>query len=109
MEIIQVNNPKELKAFIDLPYSLYKNDPVWVAPLRSEQAGQYVPEKNPMLNHCTYALFLAQKDGKIVGRISAFIDHLAVDHWKQPVGLFGSFESINDAEVAKGQIGRAHV
>ena len=107
MEIIQVNNPKELKAFIDLPYSLYKNDPVWVAPLRSEQAGQYVPEKNPMLNHCTYALFLAQKDGKIVGRISAFIDHLAVDHWKQPVGLFGSFESINDAEVAKGLLDAA--
>jgi len=107
MEIIQVNTPQELKAFINLPYSLYKDDEVWVAPLRSEQAGQYVPEKNPMLNHCTYSLFLAKKDGRVVGRISAFIDHLAVEHWKEQIGLFGSFESINDPEVANGLLNAA--
>ncbi len=101
MEIIQVATPQELKAFIELPYQLYHDDPIWVAPLRSEQAAQFMPEKNPMLNHCTYALFLAKKDGKVVGRISAFLDHLALDHWKQPVGLFGSFESIQDPEVAR--------
>lgn len=102
MDIIQVATPQELKAFINLPYELYRNDPVWVAPLRSEQRAQFVPEKNPMLNHCTYTLFLAIKDGKTVGRISAFVDRLAVEHWKQPIGLFGSFECINDTEVANG-------
>jgi hypothetical protein len=85
-------------AFINFPYQLYQKDPIWVAPLRSEQTGQYVPEKNPMLNHCTYQLFLAIKDGKVAGRISAFIDHLAVEHWKQPIGLFGSFECIEDVK-----------
>ena len=102
MEIIQVSTKQELKAFINFPYDLYRDDPVWVAPLRSEQAGQFRPEKNPMLNHCTYALFLAKKGSKVVGRISAFVDHLALEHWKQPIGLFGSFESIDDPEVAKG-------
>ncbi len=102
MEIVQVTTPQELKAFIHLPYELYRNDPLWVAPLRSEQSAQFVPAKNPMLNHCNYTLFLAKKDGKVVGRVSAFVDRLALEHWKQPIGLFGSFECINDPEVAKG-------
>lgn len=108
MEIIQVSTSQELKAFINLPYDLYHNDPVWIAPLRSEQAAQFVLEKNPMLDHCTYTLFLAKKDGRVVGRISAFVDHLAVEHWKQPVGLFGSFECINDVEIANGLLNAAN-
>ena len=100
MEIIQVKSPRELQEFIDLPYRLYKDDPVWVAPLRSEQQAQFVPAKNPMLNHCTYALFLALENGICIGRISAFLDHLALEHWQQPIGLFGSFECINSPEAA---------
>jgi ribosomal protein S18 acetylase RimI-like enzyme len=107
MEIVQVTTPDQLKEFINLPYRLYKNDPVWVAPLRSEQQAQFVPAKNPMLNHCTYTLFLAMQDGKCVGRISAFLDHLALEHWKQPIGLFGSFECINDSEVASSLLSTA--
>jgi ribosomal protein S18 acetylase RimI-like enzyme len=100
MEIIQVKTGQDLKEFINLPYRLYKDDPVWVAPLRSEQQAQFVPAKNPMLNHCTYALFLAMHEGQCVGRISAFLDHLALEHWQQPIGLFGSFECINDTDTA---------
>jgi GNAT superfamily N-acetyltransferase len=100
MQIIPVQTPEDLKAFIELPYQLYKDDPAWVAPLRSEQASQFVAAKNPMLNHCTYSLFLAREGEHVVGRISVFLDHLALDHWKQPIGLFGSFESINDEKVA---------
>lgn len=100
MEIIQVQTPAELQQFIDLPYRLYKDDPVWVAPLRSEQQAQFVPAKNPMLEHCTYALFLAIEAGECIGRISAFLDDLALEHWKEPIGLFGSFECINNSEAA---------
>lgn len=107
MEIAPVTTRKDLKAFIELPYQLYKHDPVWVAPLRSEQKAQYVPAKNPMLNHCEYVLFLARKEGKVVGRISAFLDRLALEHWQQPIGLFGSFECINDNEVAQGLLSAA--
>jgi GNAT superfamily N-acetyltransferase len=100
MHIVQVTTPQQLQDFIDLPYQLYRHDPVWVAPLRSEQQAQFVPAKNPMLNHCTYALFLAVESGQCVGRISAFLDHLAIDHWKQPIGLFGSFECVEDEAVS---------
>jgi len=53
-----------------------------------------------MLKHCEYTLFLAVRAGRVIGRISAFIDRLALEHWQQPIGLFGSFECINDHEVA---------
>lgn len=96
MNIRVVETPKELKEFIDLPYSLYKDDPNWVPPLRSEQKKQFILQKNPMLEHCRYQLFLLYQDGRVVGRIAAFTDQLALETWKQPIGLFGSFECINN-------------
>jgi len=99
MQIATVRTPEDLKAFIEFPYQLYKNDPYWIAPLRSEQDAQFISAKNPMLDHCTYTLFLAKEGDRVLGRISAFLDHLALDHWKEPIGLFGSFECIQDEEV----------
>ncbi len=102
MEIIPVSSPRDLREFIELPYRLYRDDPNWVAPLRSEQAGQFDVQKNPMLEHCTYRLFLARHQGADVGRIAAFTDRLALDHWRQPVGLFGSFECEQNPQAAQG-------
>jgi GNAT superfamily N-acetyltransferase len=60
-----------------------------------------------MLDHCTVALLLAEDGGEVVGRISAFVDHLAVRHWDDPVGLFGSFECVNDTEVSRSLLEKA--
>jgi ribosomal protein S18 acetylase RimI-like enzyme len=100
MNILPVRTKIELREFIDLPYQLYRHDPLWVAPLRSEQWSQFNPAKNPMLEHCTYQLFLLKEGDKVLGRISAFTDRLALDHWQQPIGLFGSFECVNDPVAA---------
>ena len=100
MHIHPVIDKRDLKSFINLPYDLYKHDPMWVAPLRSEQIAQFDPKKNPMLDHCTYQLFLLKEGDKVLGRISAFTDRLALEHWGQPIGLFGSFECVNDPVVA---------
>ena len=61
MQIQQVTSPADIKKFIELPYRLYRDDPLWVPPLKSEQHGQFEPRKNPMLDHCEYALFLLRK------------------------------------------------
>lgn len=100
MFIHPVRTKHDLKSFIGLPYTLYRDDPLWVAPLRSEQWSQFNPVKNPMLEHCTYQLFLLKEGDKVLGRISAFTDRLALDHWQQPIGLFGSFECVNDPVAA---------
>lgn len=107
MDIVQVKNRHDLKEFVELPYRIYKKDPVWVAPLRDEQWAQFDVKGNPMLNHCEKTLFLARTDGKTVGRVAAFIDRLAVDYWKQPVGLFGSYESNQDPQVSRGLLSAA--
>ena len=78
MEIIRVSTPRELRKFIDLPYHLVRSDPLWAPPMRADQFSQFDPARNPMLEHCKYALFLALKNGKVAGRISAFVDALTM-------------------------------
>ena len=107
MQIRPVQTKKELNTFINLPYRLYKNDPVWVPPLRDEQQGQFDPKRNPLLDHCTWQLFLLEEAGQVIGRIAAFIDTLAVDFWKEPIGLFGYFECIPDPAAAQLLLGTA--
>ncbi len=91
MEIRPVATRADLRRFVELPYRLYRHEPNWVPPLRSEQWAQFDAQRNPMLDHCDYALFLLWENEPI-GRISAFVDRLAVEAWGQPIGLFGSFE-----------------
>jgi len=81
MEIIRVSTPRELRKFIDLPYHLVRSDPLWAPQMRADQFSQFDPVRNPMHEHCKYALFLALKNGKVAGRISAFVDALALKHW----------------------------
>jgi GNAT superfamily N-acetyltransferase len=101
MEILSVTTKSDLKRFVNLSYKLYKNDPVWIPPLRVEQLGQFDPRHNPTLDHCEYALFLLIDTHEVIGRIAAFIDRLALETWKEPVGLFGYYECIDDNNASK--------
>ena len=92
MKITTVSTKKGLDSFISLPYKIYKNDPYWIAPLRSEVRGQFDHKKNPLLDHCEYALFLLCDGNQVIGRIAAFIDKLAIEYWKENIGLFGYYE-----------------
>ena len=100
MHIECVESRRDLQKFINYPFQFYKQDPIWVPPLRSEQQAQFDPKKNPMLDHCTVQLFLLKGGDQVLGRCSAFVDHLAVQHWGEPIGLFGSFECIEDEDGA---------
>lgn len=107
MEIRKVTTKADLRQFIKLPYRLYKDDPMWVPPLLSDQRDQFAPQKNPMLDHCEYDLFLLVDGSQVVGRVSAFIDHLAVEHWGEKIGLFGSYECIDDRRGSELLLGTA--
>ncbi|MEJ7934140.1 N-acetyltransferase [Sphingobium sp. AN558] len=96
--ITPVTSKTDRKAFVDLPWRLYANDKNWVAPLKAEARDLITPGKNPFFGHAEAEYFLARRRGKVVGRISAHIDHLAL---AQPVeqgmgpgtGNFGLFEA----------------
>lgn len=80
------------KAFVDLPYRLNAGDPNWVPPLKDEVRGLITPGKNPWFGHARAAFFLARRDGRVVGRISAQIDDLI--QAKTPgIGQWGMFEA----------------
>ncbi len=78
LTIRPVETKKDRKIFVDLPFRLYADDPNWVPPLRSEALGLITPEKNGWFSHAKAQLFLAEEDGRVVGRISAHIDTLAL-------------------------------
>ena len=90
-----------MRRFITFPYRFYRKDPLWIAPLRSEQWAQYDVKRNPMLEHCDYTLFLLVEGDQVLGRVSAFVDHLAVKHWNASIGLFGAYECIDNADASE--------
>lgn len=77
LTIRPVESQRDRKAFVDLPFRLYRDDPNWVPPLKGEALGLITPEKNGWFSHARAQLFLAEEGGRVVGRISAHIDTLA--------------------------------
>ena len=72
-----VVSKRDRRTFVDLPFRLYRDDPNWVPPLKGEALGLITPEKNGWYSHAKAQLFLAERSGQVVGRISAHIDTLA--------------------------------
>ena len=100
IKVIPVDNKKQLKDFILLPFKLYQKEPNWVPPLISDQKKFFNPKKNPYYDHSEVKLFLAQKDGETVGRISAHSNTQHNKEHNENIGFFGFFECIEEQEVA---------
>lgn len=89
----------ELKAFIDFPFELYKNDPYWVGELKADTR-KLLREDNPFWQHATRKLFMAYQNGKTVGRICALVNKKFNDYHHENIGFFGFFDCINDGTVS---------
>nr|PZN70382.1 MAG: dATP pyrophosphohydrolase [Pseudomonadota bacterium] len=99
-----VQDAAQLKRFIRLPSRLYSADPHFVPPLELERLDALRPGKNPYFEHGEAQFFLAVKDGRDVGRISAQVDSLV----KEPdLGFFGLLAAENDPEVFRALFGAA--
>jgi GNAT superfamily N-acetyltransferase len=95
-------------AFVDLVWQLYADDPNWVPPLKAEVHGLIGGLKtNPWFEHAEAAFWLAERDGKVVGRISAQVDQLVLKHMGAGTGHWGMFECVDDPEVAKALLDTA--
>lgn len=97
--IVPVDGKAGWKAFLDLPHSIYRDDPQWIAPLRLERKLHFDPAHNPYFKHADADFWLAYRGGTPVGRISAQIDHLHLDRYQDATGHFGSLEAVDDPEV----------
>ncbi len=96
LSIRKVEMKADLKAFIRMTHDHYKADPNWVQPLTFLKLEDLNPKKNPFFDNAEVQLWLAEKEGKTVGRISAQIDKLAQEKWGPDLGYFGLFEADNE-------------
>ena len=106
LTIRPVEDPADRRDFVDVAFALNKGDPNWVPPLKTEVHGLIDPRTNPWFEHAEARLFLAERDGVPVGRISAQVDQLVLEHMGTGTGQWGMFEAA-DAEVARELILRA--
>ncbi|MFA7366978.1 MAG: hypothetical protein WC008_01545 [Bacilli bacterium] len=102
--IKEVTTKKELKKFVEFPIKLYKNCEFYVPQLIADEMDKFNPEKNPAYDFCETRLFLAYKDGKIVGRIAGLISHAYIAKMNQNIIRFTRFDVIDDLEVSKALV-----
>lgn len=100
IEVRPIQLPKDAGAFIDVWWKVYEGDPHWVPPLRHERLTFLNPAKNPYFKVGTVQCFIAYRDGKPVGTISAQVDQ-GYQKIEDKVGFFGFFEFVDDLAVAK--------
>jgi GNAT superfamily N-acetyltransferase len=100
IEVSEITTRRERSAFIKFPWQIYSNDPAWVPPLIIERKEFLNRKRHPFYQHGDAALFVARKNGKIVGRIMASDDPNYNSLHQSNLGCFGLFESIDDHDVA---------
>lgn len=100
ISIQPVTNKTQQKAFIKFPWALYRDDPNWIPPLVMNQKELLNYKKHAFYDNAEIQTFLAKRNGEVVGRIAAIIDHAHNRFHKEERGMFGFFECVDDQDVA---------
>ena len=98
LTVRSVQNRAQMNEFIRLPRLLYRDDPNWVCPLYFEQKERF-SKKNPFFQHARWRAWIAWRGGHPVGRISAQIDELHLQKFRDQTGHFGCLEAEDDPQV----------
>jgi GNAT superfamily N-acetyltransferase len=101
LDIRPVTTRAELNEFIELPFRLHSSQPQWVPPLRLERHQFLSRRFNAFFKHGEARYFLAWRDGRVVGRVSAHVDHAFNTYHDSRWGWFGFFEVEDDADAAR--------
>jgi hypothetical protein len=101
--IIEIRSRSELKEFIYLPEKLHRNHLHWVPPIYSDEWNYFNPSKNRAFSYCDTRMLLAERNGKVEGRIMGIINHRHNSEKNEKTARFSFFECVNDREVS-GQL-----
>ena len=99
--IKKVETKRELKAFIELHYDLYRGNAYDAPNLYSDELRTLSKDKNAAFEFCEAEYFLAYKDGKLAGRVAAIINHRYNKQWDRPAVRFGWLDLVNDIDVLR--------
>ncbi len=101
IEIKKVESKEDLKTFIDFHYDLYEGNEYDAPNLFSDDMNTLRKDCNAAFEFCEAEYFLAYKDGKVVGRVAAIINHKANKQWNRKSVRFGWIDFVDDREVSK--------
>jgi hypothetical protein len=100
-QIIEVpRNKRGVARFLEVPYGIYRDDPLWVAPLLDDLKKVFT-DANPLFEHAEMKLWVAVRGGRDVGRIAGILDRSHNEFHRETTAFFGFFESVDDREVAR--------
>ena len=102
--IRKVSSKRDLKRFIRFNYELYKGNPYSVPDLYDDMLNTFNPKKNAAFEFCEADYFLAYRDGRLVGRVAAIINHKANRTWNKKEVRFGWIDFVDDTEVSEALI-----
>lgn len=100
VQVHAVGTRREMNRFIELPWRLYRDERLWVPPLRRDVREQFDPARNPFFRHAEVQAFVATSGGRIAGRIAAIANRAHNDFHGDRVGFFGFFECEDDPAAA---------
>ncbi len=101
LQVREIGFGHEAEPFIDVLWTVYADDPTWIPTLRRAQRERLDPRTTPFLNYGQAQLFLVERDGRAIGRISAQINPLHDDKWGERAGFFGHFDCLDDPAAAR--------
>lgn len=100
VHITRVAQARDRRAFVELPYELYRDTPAWVPPLRRDEYNRLSSHHNPFHAHAAMELWLARRGDRVVGRVAAIVDHLHNATHGEQLMWFGFFEATDDIVAA---------
>ncbi len=101
MNLVELTRSRpDVGRFLQVPYGIYGNDLNWVAPLLDDLKKVFT-DANPLFEHAEMKLWVAQRDGKDVGRIAGILDRAHNEFHKEKTAFFGFFESIDEPAVSR--------
>lgn len=102
--IREVTTKRELNRFVKFGIDLYKNNPYYCPPIVFDEVNTFNPKGNPALEVCDFVIYMAYRNGEIVGRIVGIVNHRANEAWGVKKCRFGWFDFVDDYEVFKSLI-----
>lgn len=100
--VIPVATRREKQDFLQFPWTLYRNDPNWIPPLRGNEKELVGYRPHPFYEKNEVQTFAAYRSGQVAGRIAAIVNQGHIERYGERRGFFGFFECVDDAEVAAG-------
>jgi hypothetical protein len=107
IDVKPVRTSGDRHRFIEFPYQLYRGDAHWIAPLRMAQKDILNTKRHPFYKTSDVEMFLARRDGRVVGRIMAILNRAHNEFHNERAGFFGFFEVENDEQAAGALLGAA--